>query len=48
MILDHWDATLPLFVKVIPVDYREVLERMKLRESAGEETVSATEEVFRG
>ncbi|MBN1894397.1 glutamate synthase large subunit [bacterium] len=48
MILEHWEATLPLFVKVIPVDYREVLERMKLRESNREETLSATEEVFRG
>ncbi len=47
-ILDNWEAYLPLFVKVIPIDYRQVLERMRLQEHIDRETVSATEEVFDG
>jgi glutamate synthase domain-containing protein 3 len=45
-ILDKWDSSLPLFVKVIPIDYRKSLERMKLSEHTDIETVSATEEVY--
>ena len=48
MILDNWEAHLPLFVKVMPIDYKQVLERMRLREDTEHETVSATEEVFDG
>ena len=48
MILDNWEARLPQFVKVMPTDYRKVLERMRLDEHPENETVSATEEVFRG
>ncbi|MFH1212862.1 MAG: glutamate synthase large subunit [Candidatus Neomarinimicrobiota bacterium] len=47
-IIDKWDSNLPLFVKVIPIDYRKSLERMKLSEHTDVETVSATEEVFNG
>ena len=47
-ILDHWEAALPLFVKVMPIDYRKVLERMRIQETLDQETVSATEEVFNG
>lgn len=47
-ILNDWDSQLPLFVKVMPVDYRKVLERMKLNENRDDETLSATEEVFNG
>ncbi len=47
-ILEDWEAQLPLFVKVIPIDYRKVLERMKMNENRDDETVSATEEVFNG
>ncbi|GAB4366249.1 MAG: glutamate synthase large subunit [Deltaproteobacteria bacterium] len=47
-ILDDWDARLPLFVKVMPVDYRKVLERMKLEQSRDADTLSATEEVYHG
>ncbi len=47
-ILDNWEAQLPLFVKVIPVDYRKVLERMRLQEEADRETVAVTEEVYDG
>ncbi len=46
MILDNWDTQLPLFVKVMPVDYRRVLERMASREHRDTDTVSATEEVY--
>ncbi|MBI5342690.1 MAG: glutamate synthase large subunit [Deltaproteobacteria bacterium] len=48
MILDDWESRLPLFVKVMPVDYRKVLERMQLEEFHEAETLSATEEVYRG
>jgi glutamate synthase domain-containing protein 2/glutamate synthase domain-containing protein 1/glutamate synthase domain-containing protein 3 len=47
-ILEHWEATLPLFVKVMPVEYRRVLERMRLAEDTDRETVSASEEVYDG
>jgi glutamate synthase domain-containing protein 3 len=48
MLLENWEAHLPLFVKVMPVDYRKVLERMRLEEYRDTETVSATEEVYHG
>ncbi|NLP10619.1 glutamate synthase large subunit [bacterium] len=48
MLLEDWDAHLPLFVKVMPIDYRQSLERMKLYEDQDKETVAATEEVFHG
>ena len=48
MILENWEARLPQFVKVMPIDYRKVLERMRLEEYPENETVSATEEVFSG
>ena len=46
MILDNWQAHLPLFVKVMPIDYRKSLERMRLEEDRDRETVAATEEVY--
>jgi glutamate synthase (NADPH/NADH) large chain len=48
MLLDNWEAHLPLFVKVMPIDYRKSLERMRLEEDRYKETVAATEEVFHG
>jgi glutamate synthase domain-containing protein 3 len=47
-LLKNWDAHLPLFVKVMPIDYRKSLERMRLEEEMIKETVSATEEVYGG
>jgi len=47
-LLDDWEAQLPLFVKVIPIDYRKVLERMKMNENRDGETLAATEEVYDG
>ena len=46
MILDNWEASLPLFVKIMPIDYRKVLERMRMDEAVARENVAATEEVF--
>jgi glutamate synthase domain-containing protein 3 len=48
MLLENWEAHLPLFVKVMPIDYRKSLERMRMGETADQETVAATEEVFHG
>jgi hypothetical protein len=36
-----------MFVKVMPLDYRRALERIKREESKETETVAITEEVFR-
>jgi glutamate synthase domain-containing protein 2/glutamate synthase domain-containing protein 1/glutamate synthase domain-containing protein 3 len=47
-ILDDWQARAPLFVKVMPIDYRRVLERMRQPADRDAETLSATEEVFHG
>ncbi|RKY54306.1 MAG: glutamate synthase subunit alpha, partial [Candidatus Neomarinimicrobiota bacterium] len=45
-LLKNWEAHLPLFVKVTPVDYRQALERMRLKEDTDKTIVSATEEVY--
>jgi glutamate synthase domain-containing protein 2/glutamate synthase domain-containing protein 3 len=45
-ILNNWENRLPYFVKVMPIDYRKVLERMRQREDRESETISATEEVY--
>jgi len=45
MILEHWDAHVPHFVKVMPIDYRHALERMRQHVHREDETLSATEEV---
>ncbi|MFC1512116.1 glutamate synthase large subunit [Candidatus Latescibacterota bacterium] len=45
-IIADWDSMLPLFVKVMPIDYRLSLERTQYEEDTDKETLSATEEVF--
>ena len=45
-ILDDWANSFPLFVKVMPIEYKRVLERMKMDEHRDNETVPATEEVY--
>ncbi|MCK5241916.1 glutamate synthase large subunit [bacterium] len=45
-ILDHWQTQLPLFVKIMPIDYKRVLERMAQEEMVDTDSVSATEEVY--
>lgn len=47
-ILEKWQTSLPLFVKVMPIDYRMSLERIRLSEGTDRETLSATEEVYNG
>ncbi|MEK6767049.1 MAG: glutamate synthase large subunit [Planctomycetota bacterium] len=47
-ILDHWESRLPLFVKVMPMEYKQSLERIRQKEHRDDELVLATEEVFRG
>jgi glutamate synthase (NADPH/NADH) large chain len=47
-ILNDWEGSYPLFVKVMPIEYRRALERMRLDEDVDAETVSATEEVYCG
>lgn len=46
-IIRDWVEMLPLFVKVMPIDYRCALERMRKKESKETESVSLTEEVYR-
>ncbi|MFH1618721.1 MAG: glutamate synthase-related protein, partial [bacterium] len=46
-ILRDWDEMLPKFVKVIPIDYRKALERIKMRQSKESEVLTITEEVYR-
>jgi glutamate synthase domain-containing protein 3 len=47
-LLENWEAHLPLFVKVMPIEYRKVLERLRSEEAIDQETLSVTEEVFHG
>ena len=47
-ILDNWPETSGKFVKVIPIDYRKALARLREREDVAGEQAAATEEVFRG
>ncbi|MDL2267129.1 glutamate synthase large subunit [Desulfovibrio sp. OttesenSCG-928-G15] len=45
-LLADWQASLPLFLKVTPIEYRRVLERMKHGEGRQVESLAATEEVY--
>jgi glutamate synthase (NADPH/NADH) large chain len=47
-ILDTWLDAVGKFVKVVPIDYRKALERMRAAEQRDTETTPATEEVFYG
>jgi len=47
-ILDNWGEVAGKFVKVMPIDYRKALERLREREEARDSFTPATEEVFRG
>ena len=47
-ILDAWPDMVGRFVKVIPIDYRKALEKMRAGEQRHTETTPATEEVFNG
>jgi glutamate synthase domain-containing protein 3 len=45
-VLENWEEFLPAFVKVMPLDYRLALERIKEREWQESELVEVTEEVY--
>jgi glutamate synthase (NADPH/NADH) large chain len=45
-ILNDWTEMLPRFVKVIPIDYKSALERIRKDQSRETEIVSLTEEVY--
>ena len=45
-ILDNWQDMMGKFVKVVPVDYRKALEKMRANEQRHTGTVPATEEVY--
>ncbi len=47
-LLAHWRDMIGRFVKVMPIDYRKALQRMRSKERRGTEFSPATEEVFRG
>jgi len=47
-ILDRWRDMLGRFVKVVPIDYRRAIQRMRDREERQTDSTPATEEVFRG
>ena len=46
-ILDAWPDTVGKFVKIVPIDYRKALEKLRAVEQRDSETTPATEEVFR-
>ena len=45
-ILNSWNDMAGKFVKVVPIDYRKALEKMRAAEQRDTETTPATEEVF--
>jgi glutamate synthase domain-containing protein 3 len=45
-ILENWDDIAPYFVKVMPIDYRRALERIKEQESKEASVIGMTEEVY--
>ncbi len=47
-ILDSWDDFVGRFVKVIPIDYRRALERLRAAETRQGQYTPATEEVYGG
>lgn len=48
LILNKWPEMVGRFVKVMPIDYRKALERLRNQEQRDAENAPATEEVFRG
>jgi glutamate synthase domain-containing protein 2/glutamate synthase domain-containing protein 3 len=46
-ILDNWQEMSGKFVKVMPIDYRKALERLRQQEAVRADQTPATEEVFR-
>ncbi|MGA2033247.1 MAG: glutamate synthase large subunit [Thermoguttaceae bacterium] len=48
LLIDRWQEMAGRFVKVMPIDYREALDRLREREQVNGDATPATEEVFRG
>ncbi len=46
-IIEDWEEMLPQFVKVMPIDYKNALKRIKAEEDKETDSVAITEEVFR-
>ena len=46
-ILDNWQEMSGKFVKVMPIDYRKALERLRQQEAVRADQTPATEEVSR-
>jgi glutamate synthase domain-containing protein 3 len=47
-IMDGWAEMVGRFVKVVPIDYRKAMERVRERELREADMTAATEEVFNG
>jgi len=47
-LMDAWQDAVGKFVKVVPIDYRKALDKMRAAEQRDTETTPATEEVFYG
>lgn len=47
-LLERWNDAIGRFVKVVPIDYKKALEKMRAAEHRDTETTPATEEVFYG
>lgn len=45
-ILDYWEENISLFVRVIPMDYKKALQKIKEQEEQESETMTITEEVY--
>lgn len=45
-LLDVWSDIVGRFVKVVPIDYRKAMEKMRAAEQRDTDTIPATEEVF--
>jgi glutamate synthase (NADPH/NADH) large chain len=45
-ILDSWEESLPRFVKVMPIEYRKALDKIRDMETQNTDTTAITEEVF--
>ncbi|MDD4456598.1 MAG: ATP cone domain-containing protein [Syntrophotalea acetylenica] len=45
-ILSSWDEMLPRFVKVMPMDYKKAMAKMKEQQQKNSESAEMTEEVF--
>ncbi len=45
-LLDAWPDMVGKFVKIVPIDYRKALEKMRAAQQRDTETIPATEEVF--